>query len=143
MKQNNDPLLDDLTPLERAEETYTKSWYGIIVGASLLLGGLSAYCRPYFNNGGVHWEAIIALLLLIIMNITWLLFVRSTKRKNYRWAYSINTMLLWMVFLVGWSFVSERFMDDLVLVNGTGALLGVVIGLLAFYIQENYPSKRR
>ena len=140
MKRRNTPLLDDhLTP--PTEETYPNYWYGGTVIGTTLMGGLSAYARPYFNNGGAHWEAIISLLLLISINIAWLLFFRSTQRKYYRWVYCLHTILLWMMYIVGWHSVHELFMEDLIIINGIGAFMGIAIGLIAFYIQENYPKK--
>lgn len=140
MKRRNTPLLDDHLTLP-TEETYPNYWYGGTAIGAILMGGLSAYVRPYFNNGGAHWEAIISLLLLVSINIAWLLFVRSTQRTYYRWVYCLHTILLWMMYVVGWQFVYDFFMEDLIIINGIGALLSILIGLIVFYIQEDYPKK--
>ncbi|MFK7797763.1 MAG: hypothetical protein AB8E82_09925 [Aureispira sp.] len=137
MKIPNKPLLDDhLTITTAPEKLYSQHWLVAIFVATALLGMLSAYFRPYFNINGVHWEAIVSIVVLVTLNVVGLMLISTDKRKHYARFYSILTLLLWMGYVIGWSIVDGDFMEDLIGVCAMTAIVAILIGMLVFAYQK-------
>lgn len=140
MKTPHTPLLDEhLTSPELAQQPYSNFWFvGAFVG-TFLLGVFCAFIRPYINTGGMHWEAVVSLIILIVLNAAWLYKIASTLQLHYKRAYVANTLLLWLGFYLGWMVINSRFAEDLAFICGMGVLGGTIVGQLVFYFQ----NKRR
>lgn len=135
-ESNHSPLDEHLTTADTSQQPYPKSWFvGMFIGTALL-GMVAAYSRPYFDNGGMHWDAIIGLLLIIVLNIAWLYQISKTLQLNYSRAYLANTCLLWLGYYLGWIVINDRFMGDLAFICGMGAFLGMFLGRLILYFHK-------
>lgn len=133
---NHAPLDDHLTTTDPNQQPYANSWFvGMFVGTALL-GMASAYCRPYLDTGGIHWDAIISLIILVVINIAWLYQISRTLQLNYSRAYLANTFLLWLGYYLGWIVINDRFMGDLAFICGMGAFLGMFLGRLILYFHK-------
>jgi hypothetical protein len=136
MKISNKTLLDDHLTEDAASKVYAKPWLLVVFVATFGLGILSAYCRPYFNIDGIHWEAIVSMVVLVTLNVVCLMLISTDKRKGYGWFYSILTLLLWTGYVLGWSFVNGDFMEDLIGVGTMTAIVAILIGMVVFYYQN-------
>lgn len=139
MKPQNTPVLDDhLTWSTGQKGYYSRTIYVTTFVVNGLLGILSAYIRIYFYRVSrpIHWEAVVSLIVLIILNIAWLIFVSTTQKNHYFKVYILNTGLIWLGFVVGWTVMSGYFMGELIIINAVGALLGIIVGGIVFYLQK-------
>ena len=110
----------------------------ICVVAAAAVGGLSRLCRPLANVGGVHYEALVALFILIGLALL-LVYLNHPSRVNLpHLFFQLENFCLWLAFAFGWTVANRGLWDDFVFFNvvamGCSAVIGsgllVVLGRL-------------
>ena len=107
--------------------------HGIVsfaIGFGFVVGAVSSYVRPMIG-GPVHYEAIVALSLIVLFLAVAIAFCLATARPIL-WT-SVVIAMTWFSYFAGWSLMSQRMWDDMigVCVVGAGFSLGVVLPLVA------------
>lgn len=77
------------------------------------IGNVSRLARPFLKVGPVHYDALVALVLLLLISI-WLVFDASLEQpRTAMIRYCLNSIAFWASFVSGWSFVHGHAWDDL------------------------------
>ena len=108
----------------------------LIVCASWVLGNISRALRTPLGVGGVHYEAIVSLVLLIASALALVVYHRSHSPGCGQGFYQLEVLALWAGFASGWSMVHGHAWDDLVVVSvawwlGCAIVGGIILRLLA------------
>lgn len=105
----------------------------ICVVAAVAVGALSRLCRPLANVGGVHYEALVALFILIGLALLLVYLNHPSRVKLPHLFFQLENFSLWLAFAFGWTVANRGLWDDFVLFNvvamGCSAVIGS--GLLA------------
>ena len=110
----------------------------LCVVAAVAVGGLSRLCRPLANVGGVHYEALVALFILIGLALLLVYLNRPSRVKLPHLFFQLENFSLWLAFAFGWTVANRGLWGDFIFFNvvamgcsaGVGSGLLVVLGLL-------------
>lgn len=91
----------------------------------LIVGSVSVTLRPYSEVSGVHYEALISLLLLIFISLLLVSAKTDINLKKQIMIYLLQTFCLWSSFVIG----SAVFYDS---TNGMSLGRFVARGILTF-----------
>ena len=81
----------------------------MVLLAGLVLGSASRALR---GRGPVHYEAIVALGILIVIAL--FLAINHRKSSNGFWPFQLEIVSLWFAFAAGWSLVHGSIWGDIV-----------------------------
>ena len=84
----------------------------VLVGA--ILGIASRLIRPYAEVGGIHYEMLGALALLIVSCLFLVINNRNGQGFLGHLLYQLENIALWSGFACGWSLIHGHFWEDLV-----------------------------
>jgi len=115
----------------------------LIIVLLLALGvGMAARAILPRISGGVHYEALAA---IIVLSVACLVLVLGLRRIAYRRAsavFVIEGTALWLCFAVGWVIIGRRLWMDLLQVTGMFGVSTVLPGLLVLWlIQRCWPPR--
>lgn len=107
----------------------------LIVCASWVLGNVSRALRPSLDLGGIHYEALVALFLLIATSLALVIYHRSHSPVRGQGFYQLEVFALWAGHVSGWSMVHGSAWGDLIVVNiawwlGCAVVGGGLLGLM-------------
>jgi len=95
------PLTKDELAAPRPISTVTIG--ALLFFAALVAGGVSAKLRPYAEFGGVHYEAIVSFVSLVLLSLFLVRGRGPVCLKKWLGIYQIKTLCLWGGFIIGWS----------------------------------------
>ena len=95
---------------------------------AFVVGGLSRWCRQIANIGGIHWEALVALLILVGLALL-LVFLNLPARVKFpHLFFQLENFSLWLAFAFGWTVANRGLWDDFILFNVVAAGASAFIG---------------
>lgn len=138
-KDKKNELLDEhltkISDKSSEEDSFIFKRVGVLFVLATLIGVISVFFRPYFNDG-VHVDALVSLIVVTLMNLGLLLYIIRQKKVRYRLAYNLSTIGIWAGYILGWSIGLGYLWDDIWMMNGFFALIGLGVGQLVFYLGE-------
>lgn len=138
-KHKKNPILDEhltnISDKSANEDSFIFKRAGILFVLATLIGVISVFFRPYFNDG-VHVEALVSLIVVSLMNVGLLLYILRQKKVQYQFAYNLSTIGIWAGYILGWSIGLGYLWEDVWMTNGFFALIGIGIGKVVFYLGE-------
>lgn len=108
----------------------------LIVAGAWVLGNISRALRPVMYADGIHYEALLALLILVVVSC-WLAFYHGRSRVPKRQlSYQLEVFALWAGYASGWSMIHGAVWSDLVAVSfawwlGCAVVGGIVVHLVS------------
>ncbi|PAY21349.1 hypothetical protein CKO51_01860 [Rhodopirellula sp. SM50] len=84
----------------------------VVVGT--VLGIVSRLLRPYANVGGTHYEALAALVILLVGCLVLINVNRLGRGFLGHLLYQLENLAMWSGFACGWSLVHGYFWGDLI-----------------------------
>ena len=100
----------------------------LIVSASWVLGNISRALRTVLNIGGVHYEAVASMVLLVATALALVVHHRSHSPERGQGFYQLEVFALWAGFASGWSMVHGSAWGDLINVSVAGWLGCAIVG---------------
>lgn len=86
----------------------------LIVSASWVLGNISRALRPMLGVGGLQYEALASIVLLVAIALALVVYHRSHNPKRGQGFYQLEVLALWAGFASGWSMVHGYAWEDLI-----------------------------
>ena len=87
----------------------------VVVGTSV--GIVSRLLRPYANVDGTHYEALAALLILMIGCLILISLNRRIEGTHRHALYQLENFAMWSGFACGWSLMNGAFWGDMIAVS--------------------------
>ena len=121
-----------------------RQWIRLLIVLLFALGvGAAARAIRPLVRGGIHFEALAAVVLL---SVACLVLVLGLRRIAYRGAaptFAIEGTALWLAFAVGWMIVGQRIWGDLIGITAMFWASTVFPGLVVLWvIQRVWPPRR-
>jgi hypothetical protein len=114
----------------------------IVLLLALVVGIVARWVRPMIT-GGVHYEALAAVILLSAVCLVLLLGLRRISYRRAAAVFAIEATALWLCFALGWVIVGWRLWGDLFGVTAMFWVSTVPPGLLVLWlIQKAWPPHR-
>lgn len=126
------------------------TWLGALLRAALLsgvvwiLGAISRAVRPWGEHDGIHYEAIISFLVLVILSITILWQHRRSGLLIGQFRYQLELFGIWVGYAIGWLLIDQfsSVWEDLLAVL-TGWWLGFALlgGIALHYMVKRIAAR--
>jgi len=133
MRKENSLLDEHLTDdeqLNRKDPLLFTRPIGLLLSMGIV-GTISSLVRPYANYHGIHYEAIISLILTIGVSIYLSLYFDNRRHYHqYRLLYIINTLVIWIGYSLGLWLAADNFLTESLVINGLVAIIIAITGLL-------------
>ncbi len=116
----------------------------LIIVLLLALGvGMAARAIRTQLSGGVHYESLLAVIVLLVACLVLLLGLRRIAYRRASAVFVIEGTALWLCFAVGWVIIGRRMWMDLLSVTGMLWASTVFPGLVVLWlIQRCWPPRR-
>ena len=100
----------------------------LLVCASWVLGNIARTLRPVMSAGGVHYEALVSMIILFATALALVAYHRRERPGHGQRFYHLELLALWTGFTSGWSIVHGDAWDDLIGVTVTSWLVCAILG---------------
>lgn len=100
----------------------------VVMGTGV--GIVSRLLRPYANVDGAHYDALGALLILLVGCLILISLNRGTPGPLGHWLYQLENFAMWSGFACGWSLINGAFWADMIAVSLAWCLGCAVFGSL-------------
>ena len=98
---------------------------------AFVFGLFTRALRPLFG-GGIHWETLIAVLVLASASL-WMAIDHRRARSSF-WPYELEVLALWLAWASGWSVIHGSAWSDHIVVSclwwlGCAVISGIVVSI--------------
>lgn len=105
-------------------------WTASLGGAGLVLGVLARLARPYMLEGSTHYDALLAIVLLVACSAAAVVRFWGYPLSAGQKAFQLALLALWTGFGVGWTIVHGEVWIDFVYVSAAWWFGCAVVGAL-------------
>jgi hypothetical protein len=119
-----------------------KHWVIAISLFALTLGASSRLSRPYLNVNGLHWDALVSIVLLCVVSLGLLIRCYRARFIMATCYYQSGLISLWTSFVVGWCLAAGSVFAPLFQTCAMWWFGWAVIGLISFAIPHRVYATR-
>ncbi len=116
----------------------------LLIALLLALGvGMAARAIRTQISGGVHYESLVAVIVLSVACVVLLLGLRRVAYRRASAVFFIEGTAVWLSFAVGWVIIAQRLWIDALVITGVLWASTVFPGLvLLWLVQRCWPPRR-